>query len=96
MIDIIGTMYAPVEGDDPVAMPAAVALDGFHVNMTAEAMFDRLARYRVTPTTLRRVFAGDDPADPQWTVALRFRDRTQARRALGVLWPRPAKEIPDT
>ena len=32
----------------------------------------------VTPSTFRRVWSGDDPANPTQTVALRFTDEAEA------------------
>ena len=39
---------------------------------------------RVFPSQLRRVFAGDDPEKPAWTVALKFADEAEARAVLGL------------
>ncbi len=41
-----------------------------------------LTPYRVAPGALSRVWAGDDPANPQWTVALAFPDSTTATTVL--------------
>lgn len=47
-----------------------------------------LAPYRVTPTTpLQRVWAGDNPANPQWTVALVFPDQATANSVLAQVLP---------
>lgn len=87
MIDVIGLLYdtpSPSEGWSPGdPLPEAEALPGWHVNVTPEVMARRpaLEAYRVTPATLRRVWAGDDPATPVRTVALRFADEAEAAAA---------------
>lgn len=85
MIDIIGALY------DPPAQPdeRPVRLWGFHVNVTPPLIDARpdLAAKVHQPSALRRVWAGDDPANPVLTVALRFNGETAAREALGDLWP---------
>lgn len=69
-LDIIG----PIEGD------------GWHVNITRRGLRDRpdLAPFVVEPETLSRVWAGDDPADPGVTVALRFASEAEAAATLGL------------
>lgn len=84
-IDVIGALY------DPQAEPggAPVRLWGFHVNVIPDVLEshpDLTARVH-QPATLRRVWAGDDPAAPVLTVALRFNGENTAREALGDLWP---------
>jgi len=69
-VDFIGALYKPNVEGEPVALP------GWHVNVTNEGLATRtdLESYVVTPTVLRRVWAGDNPTDPVVTVALRFAD----------------------
>ena len=80
MIDIIGIIYdAPAEeGGEPVA------LSGWHVNTTPEYMAEHpeLEPFVVTPSHLRRVWAGDDPVNPVSTVALKFADEAEALSVL--------------
>lgn len=82
MIDIIGIIYdTPTEeGGEPVA------LTGWHVNVTPEYMAEHpeLEPFVVTPSHLRRVWAGDDPVNPVSTVALRFVDEAEALGMIGV------------
>lgn len=73
MIDIIGSLY-----DEEGAQ-----LPGFHVNIVAPCP-PELEAYRVDPSPLRRVWAGDDPENPQWTVPLRFADETEALTLLNI------------
>lgn len=58
---------------------------GWLVNITRRGLRLRpeLEAYVVTPTTLQRVWAGDDPGEPDVTVALRFDDEAAAA-ALGL------------
>lgn len=82
MIDIIGHLFDPPaeEGGEPVL------LDGWHVNTTPEhlAAHPELGPFVITPTVLRRVWAGDDPEAPVMTVALQFADEAEGRTALGL------------
>ena len=82
-IDRIGLLFdaAPTPEGEPVE------LAGWHVNLTLEAMAVRpdLAAHVVTPTRLRRTWAGDDPAAPTLTAPLRFADAAQADALLGAL-----------
>ncbi|MDZ4363228.1 hypothetical protein [Brevundimonas sp.] len=76
-IDVIGTIAeVPPDAHDAIPVP----LDGWHVNVTAERMAARpeWQPFRVLPTRMRRVWAGDDPLNPQMTVALRFADADEA------------------
>ena len=57
---------------------------GYHVNIALQDLTPELEAFRVFPSQMRRVFAGDDPADPQWTVALKFADEAEARKVLGL------------
>ncbi|QTC91587.1 hypothetical protein [Brevundimonas goettingensis] len=79
-IDIIGPLFDPplVEGGEPVL------LDGWHVNTTPEGLAARadLEPFVVMPGRLRRVWAGDDPLSPAFTVALWFADEAQG----AILW----------
>lgn len=94
MIDIIGPLYTPgvygepdpETGEQAVITPP-VQLDGWHYNTTPETMAERpdLVPFVVTPSALRRVWAGDDPVNPTMTVALRFADEAEAVTALGDL-----------
>lgn len=92
MIDIIGLLYTPgVYGPpDPVTFARAeitppILLDGWHVNTTPDYLADHpeLEQFVVSPSTLRRVWAGDDPQNPTQTVAMRFADETEARGFVG-------------
>lgn len=84
-IDIIGTLYsAPA---DPEAVPEA--LPGWHANVTPEMVTPDLKPYVVTPSRLRRVWAGDDPVEPQITVALRFADEAEGMAVLAPYLPQP-------
>jgi len=80
-IDRIGLLFDP----PPTPDGEPVELAGWHVNLTVEAMAERpdLAAYVVTPTRLRRTWAGDDPAAPRMTAPLRFADAAQAGALLG-------------
>jgi len=75
-LDIIGPLFdAPTaDGGEPVELP------GWHVNATGEGLALRpdLQTFVITPSRLRRVWAGDDPVTPALTVALRFTDPAQA------------------
>lgn len=90
--DVIGALYTPgVYGEpDPqtglsVEITPPVALTGWHVNTTSAALAARpdLTPYVVTPNHLRRVWAGDDAANPTATVALRFADEAEASAVMG-------------
>lgn len=65
---------------------APIILAGWHVNITPEVLTARpeLAGFVVTPSRLRRVWAGDDPTAPVLTVALRFADEATGRAVLGL------------
>lgn len=80
-IDIIGPLYEP-HPTDPEGEP--VLLPGFHVNVTPDLMMERpeLEAFRVEPSPLRRVWAGDDPVNPVVTVPLRFADQKEAAKML--------------
>ena len=80
-IDIIGLMFDPPLVEDGEPIP----LTGWHVNTTIDGLAARpdLAPYVVTPSRLRRVWAGDDPVNPTETVALRFADEAEALAVLG-------------
>ena len=57
---------------------------GYHVNIALQDLTPELEAFRVLPRQMRRVFAGDDPENPQWTVALKFADEAEARKVLGL------------
>ena len=82
MFDIIGPLFdpPPEEGGEPVA------LDGWHVNVTPGYLIEHpeLEPFVVTPSHLRRVWAGDDPVNPVSTVALRFVDEAEAIDVIGL------------
>jgi hypothetical protein len=67
-VDVIGPLYND-EGD---------LLTGWHVNVTPDEVTPELEPFVVTPSRLRRVWAGDDPVGPEITVALRFADEAEA------------------
>ncbi len=79
-LDVIGLLFDPpaAEGGDPIELP------GWHVNATAEgfALRSDLNAFLVTPSRMRRVWAGDDPVTPTLTVPLRFADAAEAETAL--------------
>lgn len=95
MIDRIGILHSPAGLEAGWApgqpFPSPERREGWHVNITATVLAQRpdLQAWRVQPQpeTLMRVWAGDDPAAPGLTVALRFADEGEARTALGSLWP---------
>jgi hypothetical protein len=57
---------------------------GYHVNIALQDLTPELEAFRVFPSQLRRVFAGDDPEKPAWTVALKFEEEAEARKVLGL------------
>jgi len=57
---------------------------GYHVNIALQGLTPELEKFRVFPSQLRRVFAGDSPEKPAWTVALRFADEAEAIKVLGL------------
>jgi len=67
-VDAIGPLY----NDD------GEPLTGWHVNVTPDMVTAELEPFVVTPSRLRRVWAGDDPVEPEITVALRFADEAEA------------------
>lgn len=75
MIDVIGILY---DGETP--------LPGWHINTTPEVMNQKpeLEAFRVEPHPLLRVWAGDDPVNPVYTVPLRFTDEAEAQIAFGL------------
>ncbi len=66
----------------------------YHINLptwpkTPDEFFvshPELISYRVIPTSLSRIFAGDDPSNPTMTAALRFTDELEAKQALTYYW----------
>lgn len=94
MIDVIGTIFArPALPEGYVPMPEGDLIPdaelraGWHVNTTPEVLEQNpaLADYVITPSTMRRVWSGDDPQAPSATVALRFADQDQAEAVLGAM-----------
>lgn len=82
-IDIIGPLYDPGQyGADGKEISPPVLLPGWHVNITTADMTPELEPFVVEPSPLRRVWAGDDPVKPKWTVALRFKDEAEAAKVL--------------
>lgn len=85
-IDLIGDLYrddatCDAEGNQ---LTPPTKLAGFHVNVTVDAMTEALEPFRRDPPMLRRVWAGDDPAEPEITVPLRFADEAEALEILGL------------
>ena len=70
-IDIIGPLYEP-HPTDPEA--PATLIPGWHVTADYYADHPELAPFVVEPSSLRRVWSGDDQSNPKYTVALRFPD----------------------
>lgn len=79
-IDIIGKLYEyPQDSEqDSIEMP------GWHVNVTPDFMRQEWEHFRVEPSPLRRVWAGDDPLNPTLTVPLRFDSEAQANQLMGL------------
>lgn len=79
-VEIIGALYdpPPEEGGTPVR------LWGYHVNVTPDVLERNahLASAVQTPSLMRRVWAGDDPASPVLTIPLRFNGEAAALAAL--------------
>ena len=88
-VDVIGALY---DLSDP---KVPVRLWGFHVNVTPEmvAANPSLSSAVMPVTTLRRVWSGDDPANPQFTVPLRFNGEAAARAALSGGYPDDAEPM---
>ena len=74
------------EPDQDGVRPVTGYVPGYHVNTTTADLAEHpeLEAFRVFPSQMRRVFAGDDPENPQWTVALKFADEAEARKVLGL------------
>ena len=83
-LNIIIPTYGPP--DDEGVRPVTGYVEGYHVNTTVADLAEHpeLEPFVVTPSTMRRVWAGDDPESPQWTVALRFADEAEAIKVLGL------------
>lgn len=77
---VAGLPFAVLSGGAAPAWPEPEAAEGWHVNTTPQVLAARpeLEPFVITPATLRRVWAGDDPANPARTVALRFADEAEA------------------
>lgn len=85
-IDLIGDLYrddATFDADGNMLTPPT-KLSSWHVNVTEEEMTEALEPFRRDPPMLRRVWAGDDPSEPEITVPLRFADEAEARNVLGL------------
>jgi hypothetical protein len=75
----------PIPVLDETGAPTGALVPGCHVNVSARFMAGHPSAepYRVTPSALRQVWAGDDHLSPVETVALRFADEAAARAVLG-------------
>jgi hypothetical protein len=73
------------ETGETFSVPTGV-MEGYRLNTTAAELSARpdLEAWRVTPSHLARVWAGDDPENPTITVALLFADEAEAVAVLGV------------
>ena len=79
-IDVIGPLIVPATYDaEGNELTPAKTLPGYHVNVTPDEMTPELEAYRVEPSPLRRVWAGDSRWNPTITVALRFADEAEFR-----------------
>ena len=69
------------EPDAEGVRPVTGYIPGYHVNTTVADLAEHpeLEQFVVQPSALRRVWAGDDPENPQWTVPLRFADAAEFR-----------------
>ena len=74
-IDIIGTL-STIDATDPLN-PTVTTLSGFHVNITPDELTEALEPFVVVPSKLKRVWAGDGPENPQYTVCLKFADEAE-------------------
>lgn len=86
MFDVIGIIRRPALFDgDNVMTHAEVVYPGWRVNTTHAVMASRpdLEHFVINPPVLGRVWAGDDPANPTMTVALRFADEEEAIAVIG-------------
>ena len=83
-LNIIIPTYGPPDADGNPVVTGYVP--GYHVNTTVADLAEHpeLEQFVVQPSALRRVWAGDDPENPQWTVALKFADEAEARAVLGL------------
>ena len=74
------------EPDAEGVRPVTGYIPGYHVNTTVADLAEHpeLEQFVVQPSALRRVWAGDDPENPQWTVALKFDDEAHAKEVLGL------------
>lgn len=79
-IDIIGTLVN-INATDPQNI-MITPLEGYHLNITPDELTPQLQPFVVTPTHLRRVWAGDDPINPQFTVCLKFADEAEMLRII--------------
>lgn len=82
-LNIIIPTYGPPDAEG--VRPVTGYVPGYHVNTTLAdlAAHPELEPYRVFPSRMRQLFAGDQwPNEPTWTVALRFADEAEARAAM--------------
>jgi hypothetical protein len=81
MLDIIGQIFTPGTYDEEgLEITPPSQLDGWHINTTMGYLeaHPELNDFVVTPSILRRVWAGDDAENPTTTVALRFDSESEA------------------
>jgi hypothetical protein len=81
--------------DGPFDVPNDTGLDpGYHLNIVKGTEPESVLPYVVTPDpkTLWRVWAGDDPANPAWTVPLKFADEAEAKTVLADFWTDPVDD----
>ena len=84
-LNIIIPTYGPPDQDG--IRPVTGYVPGYHVNTTVADLAEHpeLEPFVVVPSTLRRVWAGDDPENPQWTVALKFESEEEFRKVTDAL-----------
>lgn len=84
-------IYGPfvIYSHDATGELTDVPSTGVHYTTDAGFFAENLATlgaYRITPANpLQAVMAGDDPTNPQWTVALRFPDQATADAVISQL-----------
>ncbi len=83
-MSINGPLPIYIRGDDGELTDELAS--GVHYNVAASALTEGMAPYKVIPSVMQNVWAGDDPEAPEWTVALRFPDQATAD---SVLFPTP-------
>ena len=78
----------PVMRRDETGALTDTPAEGAHYNIDRaryDANAELLAPYHVEPSSLQRVYAGDDPNAAQWTIALRFPDQKTADQVIASL-----------